>query len=332
MERRRKWQLAVAAVLCSALLLGTGGGTGQWLLSLFKQPGVLSFLVYLETGRMVTAPLTWEMPDYTPPVVSGPQIQRPVFQPEDEALVQINPLCAYAPDVRTLLCSPLSWDLTQGGPAVLILHTHATEGYTPTGLDAYEESSSYRTLDEDHNMVRVGAYLAQLLRSQGIQVLHDHTYHDHPSYNGSYNASRKTAEQYLKEYPSIRMVVDLHRDALELTGGKQLATAVTLDGKSTAQLMMVVGTDAGGLYHPGWKENMALALKLQAILEKNNPGICRPLSLRTERFNQDLSAGALLIEVGAAGDTLEQALAGAEALAEGIVALSRGTATAGSTS
>ena len=77
---------------------------------------------------------------------------------------------------------------------------------------------------------------------------------------------------------------------------------------------------------------MALAAKLHAQLEKRFPGICRPISFRTERFNQDLSAGALLIEVGAAGDTLEEALVAVGALAEGIADLALGTITADSTS
>ena len=77
--------------------------------------------------------------------------------------------------------------------------------------------------------------------------------------------------------------------------------------------------------HPKWQENMSLAVKLHAQLEKTCPGICRPISLRSQRFNQDLSTGALSIEVGAAGNTRQEALGGAEILAQAIIALSRGT-------
>ena len=96
--------------------------------------------------------------------------------------------------------------------------------------------------------------------------------------------------------------------------------------------MMVVGTNANGLHHPNWQKNMAFAIKLHALLEKENPGICRPISFRAERFNQDLSPGALIVEVGAAGDTLSQALTAVTALGEAITALSSGSAAADSTS
>ena len=334
-QKRQMIRIGAAAAVCAAVLYLAGGAMAEQLLALLKKPGVISFLVYLETGRVITTPFVWEMPSVDPPPADSgqqSQLQRPSFQAQDAQLVQINSQCGYSVDAQALLCKPLSWDLTRDGPAVLILHTHATESYTPAGEDVYQASSAYRTLDEDYNMLRVGDRLAQLLRRQGIQVLHDRTLHDHPSYNGSYGAARNTIEQYLKEYPSIRMVLDIHRDAAELAGGVQLTTNAVVDGKASSQLMMVVGSDAGGLYHPGWQENMALALKLHTVLEKNNPGLCRPISFRTERFNQDMTPGAMLIEVGAAGDTLQQALTAAEALAEGIIQLARGTATADSAS
>jgi stage II sporulation protein P len=137
---------------------------------------------------------------------------------------------------------------------------------------------------------------------------------------------------WLEQYPSISLVIDLHRDAAGDSAAGQLKTQVSIDGTSSAQLMIVVGSNAGGRQHPNWKENFALAAKLHTQLEKRFPGICRPISFRTERFNQDLSPGALLIEVGAAGDTLEEALAAAAFLAEGISNLALGTITADSTS
>ena len=129
-----------------------------------------------------------------------------------------------------------------------------------------------------------------------------------------------------------RLMEYLHRDAASLDSGTQLSTHATVNGKSAAQIMLVVGTNAGGRNHPKWQENMSLALKLHAQLEKQYPGLCRPMGCRTERFNQDLSPGALLVEIGAAGDTLEEALVTVEALAEAISALALGTARADSTS
>jgi stage II sporulation protein P len=103
-----------------------------------------------------------------------------------------------------------------------------------------------------------------------------------------------------------------------------MVTSATVGGQHSAQLMMVVGTDAGGNLHPNWQENLSLALKLTVLLEQENPGICRPINLRSERFNMDLTHGSLLVEVGAAGNTREEALIAANALAQAVLALSQG--------
>jgi stage II sporulation protein P len=169
-------------------------------------------------------------------------------------------------------------------------------------------------------MIRVGEALKTALEKRGLQVIHDRTLHDYPSYTDAYVNSRQAAADYLRQYPSLCLVIDLHRDASSGTNG-QLNTQAQAGGKASAQLMLVVGTDANGRPHSNWEKNMTLAVKLHAQLEKQFPGICRPISLRGERFNQDLAPGALLIEVGAAGDTMEEALVAAEALAQGIAAL-----------
>ena len=85
--------------------------------------------------------------------------------------------------------------------------------------------------------------------------------------------------------------------------------------------MLVVGTDRGNRIHPNWQKNFSLALRLQTLLERASPGITRPLNLRTQRFNQDLSPGALLIEIGGAGNTHQEALASTDILAQAIEAL-----------
>ena len=99
-----------------------------------------------------------------------------------------------------------------------------------------------------------------------------------------------------------------------------------MDGAASAQIMFVVGTNGTGLKHPNWKENLALALKLQVQMERIASGICRNINLRGQRFNQDKSPGALLVEVGAAGNTREEALRAVEVLAQAILDLSHGTA------
>ena len=206
-------------------------------------------------------------------------------------------------------------------PYVLILHTHASEGYANTA----DSGTPYRSQKENENMLAIGDLVAQKLENAGIGVIHDRSIHDYPSYNGSYNSSRKQTNAYLKQYPSICLVLDLHRDAMENADGKQIGTSLTVNGKKTAQLMMVVGSNAGGLNHPNWKENMALAVKLHALLESSHSGLCRSISFRKQRFNQDLSPGAMLIEVGAAGNTQEEAKNAADLLADGIIALAKGS-------
>lgn len=334
MGSENKYLRAGVLVICGALALRlvSSGAVASFV----TKPEVITTLMFLETGRYVqavgeTQPETTQL-QTEPTVATTPQPTQPTvirkpaaaaaFSTADAKLVTVNNVCGYDVDLQAMLAKPLSWDLTQDGPAVLIVHTHGTESYKKTG--DYEESSAYRTLNNDYNVVSVGDRIAQVLEAGGIQVLHDRTPHDHPSYNGAYGASRKSIKAYMEQYPSIRMVLDIHRDSVTRSDGTQAAYTLTVDGKQTAKLMMVVGTDANGNYHPQWQNNMALAVKLHAQLEKMAPGSCRTISFRKQRFNQDLSAGAMLVEVGAAGNTHQQALAGAELLANGILALAKG--------
>lgn len=322
-QERKSLRVGLTVIACALVFRLAGIAPTEWMGKLLATPQVASALVFLETGRIVRVGVKPEQkPEETLP--QSPDREQISFRQEDAALVEMSAVCDYPVDVEAMLATPLSWDLTEDAPKVLILHSHATEAYTQTEQMAYTPSSLFRTEDCRHNVVRVGEHLAQLLRAGGIQVIHDTALHDHPDYSGSYAHARKSTRQYIQENPSISLVVDIHRDALDLSSTKQLTTHATVDGKDSAQLMMVVGTDAGGNYHPNWEENMALAVKLHTLLEKKNPGICRPISFRTQRFNQDLSVGAMLIEVGAAGDTLEEALVAVEVLAQTILELSAG--------
>lgn len=333
MERQRKIRLGLVLLMGMAAFRLLFGGALEQLTALLAGEDMAAFLLYMNTGRLVTsaAELPTEPTQVTEPAptVSIPQPTLPVFYAQDAQLADVHNETGYTPELEALMTRPLHWELVSDAPTVLILHTHATESYTQSEGFTYTPSSENRTLDTQYNMVRVGEHLAQLLEQQGIRVIHDRTLHDYPSYTGSYSQARKTIRDYLEQYPSIRLVLDLHRDAVELDDGTQLTTHTELDGTETSRLMMVVGTDDGGLSHPDWEDNLSLALKLHAQLEKNTPGICRFLSFRQERFNQDLSTGAMLIEVGAAGDTLPQALRAAEHLAQALTDLAHG-ATAGS--
>lgn len=322
MERKQR-KLHIGKVILACVLVWQLAGPAMQLLS---DPRVVSFLIYWETGRSVRLETPQILPTEPEPTATAaiPEKQPVSFDSQSASLVKTSNYTDYDPDLEALLTTPLSWDLTGDGPAVLIIHTHATESYLGT--------DGNRTEDPNYNMLRVGAEIKKILEENGIGVIHDTTLHDEPSYNNAYIYARETIEARLAECPSIRMVVDVHRDAFDISEEEQLSTYATVDGQASSQLMLVMGTDAGNRYHPNWQENLSVAVKLQVLLEEKYPGICRRMQLRTERFNQDLSPAGMILEVGAAGDTLEQALVAARAFAEAVVTLSQGSVTADSTS
>ena len=321
--QKRYLQIGALALGCAVLLRF---GTGDAFARALADPRTAAVLLYLQTGYLVRPAVPEKVPVQTvatEETIPTETEQAPVtFVPQDADLVQVNSVCGYETDLPAWLQQPLQWDLQEEAPKVLILHTHATESYEKT--EDYTESSSYRTLNTDYNVVSVGQELAQALEAGGVRVVHDKTIHDHPSYNSSYTNARKTIKEALEENPTVSMVLDVHRDAVE-QNGEQIPLVTEHNGESVAQLMLVVGTDAGGLRHPDWPENMSLAVKLHARLEKLCPGICRPISFRKQRFNQDLSPGALIVEVGSAGNTRQEALAAARLLAQAVLELSKGT-------
>lgn len=255
----------------------------------------------------------------SPPTATAPPTEPTLPSFSDADALELYYAADVNPDISALLAQPLVWNLRSEEPSVLILHTHTTESYTRT-TEAYRETAAWRTADEQYNMLSIGDVVAEILEKNGISVLHDRTFHDYPSYNGSYTRARKTMQEYIKEYPSLRLVLDLHRDAAG-EGGNQMRTSATAEGEPSAQLMLVMGTN-----YETYTENLSLALKVQSQLEAQCPGITRPLQLRAARFNQDLCPGALLVEVGAAGNTHPEARRAAEQLAKAIVALADGTA------
>lgn len=243
------------------------------------------------------------------------------FSDAEADAIEIKGGCTYEVDKRALLQAPLELTPASDGPQVLIIHTHTTESYRPEAGWEYEQSDTLRTEDTNYSVVRVGRELADTLELLGIETLHDETIHDVPSYNDSYARTLEDIQADLAANPSIRLVLDVHRDAIADEQGNYIPTAVTVDGRSTAQIMLVVGTDQGGLEHPDWQKNLSCALKVQAILNRNAPGVCRDLNLRTERFNQHTSPGAMLLEIGSSGDTLAEALSAARLAGQAIAQL-----------
>ena len=193
-------------------------------------------------------------------------------------------------------------------PLVLIFHTHTTECYELLDRNWYATDYITRIDDPARNMVRVGDAICEQLEAAGIGVIHDTEIHD-AKYTGAYDRSRESIEAIMAEYPSIQVVIDVHRDSILTDDGTAYKTSCTIDGTEMAQLMFVVGTDEGGLYHPNWQQNLNYVTGLQYRLNRSYPGLMRPVNLRTQRFNQHASAGSMLIEVGSSGNTMTEALA-----------------------
>lgn len=208
------------------------------------------------------------------------------------------------------ILQPFSAALTGDGPAILIIHTHTTEAYTPVNSQQVDYYDTMRTFETDNSVVAVGAAMADTFEAMGIEVIHDTTIYDYPSYNDSYGNALTALEQHIAQNPSIAFVIDVHRDAIEDEAGNQYKLVTNPDdGTSVAQLTLVVGTDGGGLSHDTWLENLRLATALQENLAAEYPTLMRPLLLRNSRYNQHITTGSLLLEVGSAGNAPEEAIA-----------------------
>ncbi len=201
---------------------------------------------------------------------------------------------------------PIRAELTQE-PLVLILHTHGTECYIDSTPDG-----QVRSTDTSKNVVRVGSELATILNDFGIPTIHSQTMHDELSYITAYNSSKKEAQEYLAAFPSIKYIIDLHRDALPDSGTSRVKGVCKQGGEDTAQLMFVVGTNAGGGNHPNYLENLTVTSHIQAEMNSLYPGLARPINVRNVIFNQNICSGSFILEVGSDANTLEEALSAIE--------------------
>lgn len=213
----------------------------------------------------------------------------------------------YDIDINALLQEGPATQLAADQPQILIIHTHSSEAYTPAGADLYAASDTCRTEDTNYNIVRVGDVLTASLEQAGLNVLHDRTIYDYPSYTGSYARSGDAVLSYLEQYPSIRIVIDLHRDAL-CSDDVVYKTVAEIPDTACSQVMILCGTDSTGLYHPYWKDNLRLAVYLQNAVNEAHPTLMRPITLVNERYNQHLTTGSLIVEVGSSGNTLQEAI------------------------
>ncbi len=288
----------------------------------------LRYVLGYETGFSFTIPFvgevsfpntlseSWFIPNFTtkeepiPPIVI-----------EESLDIGIKNQTGKHVDLDAMVENPynLGIELNSLEPQVLILHTHATESYTKVNGQHYEESSERRTTNNDYNITAVGTLLMNSLNDVGINTIQSKNQHDYPSYTGSYSRSYETATEYLEKYPSIKMVIDLHRDAIVTENGYHTPFSTEINGTNYAQIMMVVGSNANGEEHNTYMTNMNVAANIHYMLDEKYPDIMRDILFSASRYNQHLSQGWLLIEMGTSGNTLDDAFNSAELLADVII-------------
>lgn len=214
---------------------------------------------------------------------------------------------------------PIQSTLCEDEPLVLIIHTHGTEAFAPEGAVSVKQGSAQRSSDITENIVAVGSAMSELLNEAGIPTIHCEIMHDLESYLNSYNLAADTIQKYLAAYPSIKYVFDVHRDAIARTDGSLVKPICALDGRVSAQIMLLVGTNEKGADHPDWAQNMTVAADLQNRLTRSSPGLARPINIRGASFNEQFTPGSLLIEIGSAANTLSEARYAAERLTYSII-------------
>lgn len=230
------------------------------------------------------------------------------YEVTQEPCLNIINRTKFSVDLKKYLANafPISTEIDDS-PLVLIIHTHGSESYLDNGYDFYSPEETFRSLDEERTVVHIGEVLCDKLNELGIGTVHDNTMYDLTDFNKSYNYSREGIKKALEAYPTVRFVIDLHRDSVFDSDGNNVKPLTTLNGKSCAQLMLVVGTNEGGSDHPDWRDNLTFATHLQQKMNDFYPTLARPINLRSAAFNQALTTGSILLEVGSCGNTLEEA-------------------------
>ena len=275
-------------------------------------------------------PLPEEEWDGTIPEGMGPVLEQQYAQGEGDAYIPAgsgsikNCTALTAGEVAGITAAgmPFAVELNSAEPQVLIMHTHATESYLTESAHWYDPAWGGRTTDTALNVCAVGEAMAAALNEAGVNTLHDTTLHDYPSYNGSYEKSNATVRRYLEEHPSIKVVLDVHRDAIEKEGAV-VAPVAAVNGEKVAQVMLICGCDKNGNL-PNFRQNLRFAAAWEAAMEGLYPGFTRPVLFDYRYYNQDLTTGSLLIEVGGHGNTLEEAVASGRLAGRALAALLAG--------
>lgn len=325
------WIIMVCLVFSAVQYLSAKGYDFDSMVDRFVQSPICSYLARFElalplkdnAAKEEPAPKVKEKPSLKQPNIPAKllfeqpeqkeekQVPFNIFLDSDEVLcadtIRVDNKSGLDFDIDTLLNTPLDFTIGSGLPSVLIVHTHTSESFTKTASDDYEESDPYRTENCDYNVVRVGEELKNALESYGIGVIHDATIHDYPDYNGAYSRSMDTISENLQKYPSIRIVIDLHRDAIANPDGSQYKTVAQVEDKTCSQVLLVMGSSAL-VAHADWQKNLTLALKLQYAMNTLYPSLAKPILLSQYKYNQDATTGSMILEVGCAGNTLDESL------------------------
>ena len=289
-------------------------------------------------GAATPAPAATPEPAATPLPSAAPDIENPgsiraeqFGQGSGDGYITLNAgsirnytSCSDA-DLRSAVSTPsLPFDVEVDSdePQVLILHTHATETYQTWPDLIYDPDFTARTQNTALNMCAVGEKMTQVLNEAGINTLHDTTLHDSPSYTESYDRSYATTQAYLEKYPSIKVVLDVHRDAIEDSDGTRVKPLCTINGEDTAQVMIIAGCDNGSSIRlPNWRLNLRFAAAWEEAMESRTPGLTRPVMCAYRYYNQDLTTGSLLIEIGGHANTVTEAIRAGQYAAEALAVL-----------
>ena len=323
--------MSLKRAICALVILVTGVGSiaalrgsselESWIQNLSpKKELTIEAPLADRVGEQVAA-MAPELPQYNdedfPPFPSQVEIPlTPMPAVEEKAVVLPTTIeggmvirndTGFQIDLDAMVRAGPSLTLPAEGMQVLIIHTHGSEAFTPDEKDNYTPTDGYRTGDKQLNVIRLGDELTSCLESFGLNVIHDREIYDYPSYTGSYPRSAYAIETYLAQYPEIAVVIDLHRDALG-SDGIVYKTVAEGQGAASSQVMLLVGTGENGLPHPSWCENMKLALYLQSAIVNKYPTLARPIAVTKNRYNQHLTTGSLILEVGSSGNTLSEAL------------------------
>ncbi|OGS69678.1 MAG: hypothetical protein A2Y96_03005 [Firmicutes bacterium RBG_13_65_8] len=196
------------------------------------------------------------------------------------------------------------------GPLVAIYHTHASESYLPLvkgvsagaagSLDAEEAFAD----DPELTVVRIGQELASVLAGKhGISTVHSRRFHDAEGRLGAYVQSALTVERFLQQYPSLKVLLDIHRDS-----PRRASTTAKVNGRNVARILLLVGSNAK-LAHPNWQLNYQFACALNEAMEQLYPGLSRGVMVTESRYNQHYLPHAVIVEVGGVDNTSDETLA-----------------------